>query len=77
MMFSDPFPDHGHPLQTPAAFNLMVPVQDVDSWYSRAVEAGCSAAMPPQDMFWGDRYAHQAKDPFGVLWSFVGPIKKQ
>jgi PhnB protein len=24
--------------------------------------------MPPQDMFWGDRYA-QLRDPFGVLWA--------
>jgi uncharacterized glyoxalase superfamily protein PhnB len=30
--------------------------------------------MKPEDMFWGDRYA-QAKDPFGVLWAFVGPKK--
>jgi uncharacterized glyoxalase superfamily protein PhnB len=76
VMFSDPFPEHGHPFQTPAGFNVLVPVQDVDSWYTRAVEAGCAATMPPQDMFWGDRYA-QAKDPFGVLWAFVGPIKKK
>ncbi len=74
VMFSDPFPEHGHPLQTPAAFNVMLPVQDVDSWYKRAAEAGCSAVMPPQDMFWGDRYG-QVKDPFGVLWAFVGPKK--
>ena len=76
VMFSDPFPEHGHPFQTPAGFSVLLPVQDVDSWYTRAVEAGCAATMPPQDMFWGDRYA-QAKDPFGVLWAFVGPIKKK
>jgi uncharacterized glyoxalase superfamily protein PhnB len=66
----------GYPLQAPAAFSLMLPVQDVDSWYARAVEAGCAAVMPPQDMFWGDRYG-QVKDPFGVLWAFVGPKKKK
>jgi PhnB protein len=76
VMFSDPYPEHGHPFQTPAGFSVLLPVQDVDSWYTRAVEAGCAATMPPQDMFWGDRYA-QAKDPFGVLWAFVGPIKKK
>lgn len=76
VMLSDAFPEHGHPLQTPAAFSLMLPVQDVDSWHARAVEQGCSEVMPPQDMFWGDRYG-QAKDPFGVLWAFVGPIKKK
>ena len=76
MMFSDPFPEHGHPFQTPAGFSVLLPVQDVDFWYTRAVEAGFAATMPPQDMFWGDRYS-QAKDPFGVLWAFVGPIKKK
>ena len=24
--------------------------------------------MPPEEMFWGDRYG-QVKDPFGYLWS--------
>ncbi len=74
VMFSDPFPEHGHPLQTPAAFNVMLPVQDVDSWYKRAADAGCTAVMPPQNMFWGDRYG-QVKDPFNVIWAFVGPQK--
>jgi uncharacterized glyoxalase superfamily protein PhnB len=76
VMLSDAYPEHGYPLQAPAAFSLMLPVQDVDSWYARAVEAGCAAVMPPQDMFWGDRYG-QVKDPFGVLWAFVGPKKKK
>ena len=28
--------------------------------------------MPPEDMFWGARYA-QVRDPFGVLWAFNQP----
>jgi PhnB protein len=75
LMMSDAYPEHGHPLKEPAAFNIMLPVQDVDAWYNRAVEAGCSAIMPPADMFWGDRYG-QLKDPFGVTWAINGPIKK-
>jgi PhnB protein len=74
VMLSDPYPEHGHPLRTPAAFNIMLPVQDVDFWYARAIDAGCAAAMPPSNMFWGDRYG-QVKDPFGVVWGFVGPVK--
>jgi uncharacterized glyoxalase superfamily protein PhnB len=31
--------------------------------------AGCTPTMPPQDMFWGDRYS-QLKDPYGVTWAF-------
>jgi uncharacterized glyoxalase superfamily protein PhnB len=75
LMLSDAFPEHGHPLQTPAAFNLTLQVANVDEWYDRAVAAGCTAVMPAQDMFWGDRYG-QLKDPFGVLWAVNGPIKK-
>jgi len=53
----------------------MLPVQDVDAWYDRAVKAGCTGVMAPTDMFWGDRYA-QLKDPFGVTWAINGPVKK-
>jgi PhnB protein len=74
VMLSDPFPEHGHPYVPAAGFSLMLPVKDVDSWWQRAVDAGCTPTMKPEDMFWGDRYA-QAKDPFGVLWAFVGPKK--
>jgi uncharacterized glyoxalase superfamily protein PhnB len=75
VMMSDAYPEHGHPLREPAGFNVTLPVSDVDTWYERAIKAGCSPLMPPSDMFWGDRYA-QLKDPFGVLWALVGPIKK-
>lgn len=47
----------------------MLPVGDADGWHDRAVAAGCASVLPPQDMFWGDRYA-QVRDPFGVLWAF-------
>ena len=70
--FSDPYPEHGCGYEPAKGFSLMFPVQDVDGWHKRAVEAGATSLMPPTDMFWGDRYA-QAKDPFGVTWAFVGP----
>jgi PhnB protein len=74
VMISDPYPEHGCGFVPPAGFGLNLPVKDVDAWWQRAVDAGCTAIMPPADMFWGDRYA-QAKDPFGVTWAFVGPKK--
>ena len=74
VMISDPYPEHGCPFVAPAGFGLNLPVADVDTWWQRAVDAGCAPIMPPADMFWGDRYA-QAKDPFGVTWAFVGPKK--
>jgi PhnB protein len=75
VMLSDAYPEHGHPLQAPAGFNVTLPVDDIDAWYQRAVDAGCTAIMPPADMFWGDRYG-QLKDPFGVIWALNMPSKK-
>jgi uncharacterized glyoxalase superfamily protein PhnB len=74
LMLADAFPEHGHSLVPLQGFSLMLPVKDVDTWWQRAVDAGCAPTMKPADMFWGDRYA-QAKDPFGVLWAFAGPMK--
>lgn len=45
-------------------------VNDVDSAYKRAVDAGAKATMPPMDAFWGDRYG-KLVDPFGHEWSMA------
>lgn len=49
-------------------------VDDVDAWYTRAIEAGASPLREPRDEFYG----RQAKlrDPFGHVWGFVGPKKE-
>ncbi len=44
-------------------------VKDCDAAIKRAEEAGATVRMPPQDMFWGDRYG-QVVDPWGHCWSF-------
>lgn len=72
LMLSDPYPEHGCGYVPAAGFNLAIMADNVDAWYQRAVDAGCTPVMPPSDMFWGDRYA-QCKDPFGILWAFNGP----
>jgi PhnB protein len=75
VMLSDAYPEHGHALKAPAAFNITLQVDDADRWYERTIQAGCAAIMPPADMFWGDRYG-LLKDPFGVLWAVNAPAKK-
>ena len=42
-------------------------VNDVDSSFKQAVDAGAKADMPPTDMFWGDRFG-KLTDPFGHAW---------
>jgi uncharacterized glyoxalase superfamily protein PhnB len=76
LMLSDAYPEHGHPLLAPAGFSLTLMVQDVDVWYERAVQAGCTGSQPPADMFWGDRYG-ALKDPFGIAWGINGPARKK
>lgn len=68
LMLSDAFPEHGHPLQSPQSFSLMLPVDDIAAWWDRAVAAGATVVMPYQEMFWGDVYG-QLRDPFGVIWA--------
>jgi PhnB protein len=43
---------------------------DVDALFQKATAAGCTAAMPVMDQFWGDRYG-QVVDPFGHKWSLA------
>ena len=74
LMLGDAYPEYGHPLQAPQAFNLTLQVDDIDAWWSRAVAAGATVVMPVQEMFWGARYG-QLRDPFGVLWAMNQPGK--
>src|SRR3546814_3830015 len=76
---SDLMPEHGtlSPKKlggTPVVIHLTVP--DVDAFVDKAVTAGAELKMPPQDMFWGDRYG-QVEDPFGHLWSIATPLRAQ
>lgn len=48
--------------------------EDVDAAFERAVAAGATPVMPPQDMFWGDRYG-RLTDPFGHEWSMATHIE--
>lgn len=45
---------------------------DCDALFAQAVEAGAEPVMPPEDMFWGDRYA-KFTDPFGHSWAISTP----
>jgi len=53
---------------TPVTIHLYV--QDADSVFKKAVDAGCKVTMPIADQFWGDRFG-QVQDPFGHAWSIA------
>jgi PhnB protein len=72
LMLNDAFPEFGHPLKTPQSFMLHLQVDDVETWWNRAVAAGMEIVLPLDVQFWGERYG-QLRDPFGITWSIGGP----
>jgi uncharacterized glyoxalase superfamily protein PhnB len=52
-----------------APFNFYVYVPDVDTLYERALAAGCTSVLPPDNVFWGERFC-QVEDIDGYRWGF-------
>jgi PhnB protein len=53
-----------------APMSLMIYVDDCDTVYKRALDAGAKSLREPADQFYGDRMAG-VTDPFGFHW-FIG-----
>jgi len=73
IFLADEFPDMGYVSPKTlggTACTLHLYVTDVDAAFKRAVDAGATVAMPPADMFWGDRYG-KVDDPFGHRWGIA------
>ena len=47
--------------------SIMIYVDDVDTTFNKAIEAGGEQMKPLQDQFYGDR-SGSLKDPFGHVW---------
>ncbi len=77
LMLSDEMPGWGNP--SPATLggspvSLFLYLEDVDSVYSRALQAGAQSTMEPTDQFWGDRYG-KIIDPFGHNWGLATHVE--
>ena len=71
IMLADEFPGMGP--KSPQALGgspvvLNYYVEDVDSLFKQAADAGAKVTMPLDNQFWGDRYG-QVVDPFGHTWA--------
>lgn len=76
LMLSDFFPEHDHaakPVQA-CTMQLHLAEDEIDTWWQRAVDAGCTVTTPLQVMFWGDRWG-ALRDPFGVEWAMNAAVK--
>lgn len=69
---NDELPGMGHSPRTlgGSAGSIYLYVDDVDETFRRAIDAGASEAMAPEDMFWGDRMA-SVVDPAGHQWGLA------
>jgi PhnB protein len=77
VMLADPFPQATtrSPKQLGGtSVGLFLYVEDVDGFVQRAVDAGATVTMPPDDMFWGDRFG-QLSDPFGHQWQVATHVE--
>ena len=52
------------------AMSLLLYVEDVDTQFQKAIEAGAQEKMPVQDQFYGDR-SGTLTDPFGHVWTIA------
>lgn len=71
VMLNDEYPEHGSrapsgEAKPPASMHIYV--ENVDTFFDKAVKAGAEVTMPVMDAFWGDRFG-AVKDPFGHHWS--------
>jgi uncharacterized glyoxalase superfamily protein PhnB len=75
LMLNDEFPQAKSPSSlngTPVTIHLYV--NNADTAWKRALDAGAKELMPLQDTFWGDRYG-TLLDPFGHRWSIASRIE--
>lgn len=77
IMLADADPDHAAPGPkstggTPTT--LLLYVEDVDSVFDRAIEAGSRSVMAVQNQFYGDRCG-AFEDPFGHRWTVATHVE--
>ena len=55
--------------------SILIYVQDVDSFFNTATQAGGTPLEKPTDMFWGDRWS-TIRDPFGHMWQIATRVEE-
>jgi PhnB protein len=78
VMLADEFPDMGHlgpKARGGTTVSLLVYVEDVDTAFQKAIEAGAKEERPVENQFWGDRMG-TLSDPFGHKWSLATTVEE-
>src|SRR5690606_23957228 len=71
IMLADEFPERGYKGPRSlggSSVSIMLYVEDVDSVFERAIEAGATSKRGVENQFYGDR-SGTLEDPFGHVWT--------
>ena len=77
IMLADEFPDmdaRGPRSVGGSPVTVHVYVEDVDTTFERAIDAGATALRPVENKFYGDR-GGEFEDPFGHRWSIATHVE--
>ncbi|MDP9423857.1 MAG: VOC family protein [Pseudomonadota bacterium] len=77
VMLADEFPEMGHlgpNSRGGPTSSIVLYVEDVDSSFKKALEAGAKEQRPVENQFWGDRMG-TLTDPFGHQWSLATHVE--
>ncbi|HEU4956043.1 MAG TPA: VOC family protein [Sphingomicrobium sp.] len=77
VMLADEFPEMGHlgpRARGGTTVSLLLYVNDVDSAFKTALDAGAKELRPLDNQFWGDRMG-TLTDPFGHQWSLATHVE--
>ena len=77
LMLADEFPEMGY--RSPKTIggtpvSIVLYVEDVDTVFKRAADAGGKTIRPVENQFYGDRMG-TIEDPFGHLWSIATHVE--
>ena len=77
IMLNDEFPERdnlGPKARGGTSTSFVFYVDDVDSAFKKAIDAGGTQTMEVEDQFWGDRMG-SLTDPFGHSWSLATHVE--
>jgi PhnB protein len=77
VMLADEFPDMGHlgpKSRGGPTSSILLYVDDVDTAFNKAINAGATQQRALENQFWGDRMG-TLQDPFGHQWSLASHVE--
>ena len=77
VMLADEFPEMNHlgpNSRGGPTSSIVLYVEDVDTSFKKAIDAGATEQRPVQNQFWGDRMG-TLTDPFGHQWSLATHVE--